>query len=224
MKCLNIILILTMTFIFTSFGWAGEKAIIQQMKGRRAVILFEKDIPFSVGQKVFLVSEDGSELGINKANRNPLERKNSIGLSASLGTINTTPSTTYLSLSTRYGWNKQQYEVGPKISISYSKQGSNGSTEASQSLFGGFFDYNMIPNVPGEDYIWGVFAEASIGNFKSGTASYKFLSDFSGGVFATVFAFSPMLALRTNFFLENTRADKKTTTTTGFSFGLSHYF
>ncbi len=223
----------------TSVSFAAEKAIIQQMKGRRAIIHFEKDIPFSVGQKIYLNSEDGVELGVQRNMRNPLERKNSVSLAAGLSSTETTTKavgTTKLSTSSyvisgRYGWNKEDYEYGPLGSFIFSKtSGSGSSSETNTYQLGGFFDYNLIPNKPGEDMVWGFFGEGALGNSKSNGVGATIITATGGG-FIKWFVFSPMLAIRSNlsYSLEVTDFASSTTKsinggTLGASFALSHYF
>lgn len=216
--------ILIFSLIASGFSYAAETAVVQQMKGKRAIIQFEKDIPFSVGQKVFLNSEDGTELGVTKEMRNPLERKNSVSLAMEVASTDTNPATTSYSLSGRYGWNQQRYEFGPMGTLSYQKKGSVASSEINRYSFGGFFDFNMIPNKPGEDFIWGAYGEAEIGNSKIATSS-KSLTLLTGGAFVKWFIFSPMLAVRLNGFYSNEKqANTDATNTTGVQFAISHYF
>ena len=215
--------ILIFSLFAINISFAAERAVIQQMKGRRAIIQFEKDIPFSVGQKIYLNSEDGTELGVQKELRNPLERKNSISFAAELSSADTTPkATTAYAISGRYGWNMERYEYGPIGVFTFTK--STASSELSRYEFGGFFDLNMIPNKPGEDFIWGGYGEATIGSVKIGTASDKNLTVFTGGAFAKWFIFSPMLAFRINGFYSNEKQGSAARNITGFEFGLTHYF
>lgn len=215
--------IVLFALVVTSISLASERAVIQQMKGRRAIVQFEKDIPFSVGQKIFLNSDDGAEYGIRKETRNFLERKNLISISSFITTIDTKPSTTAYGISGRYGWNQQQYEFGPMASISYYKVGSISASETTKYLFGGFFDFNLIPNKPGEDFIFGGYAEGSVGSSKVG-ASNKSVTIMTGGGFVKWFIFSPMLAVRANVLYSNEKQDSASRNTTGVEVGINHYF
>lgn len=221
-------IILIATILTANFSFAGERAVIQQMKGKRAIVQFEKDIPFSVGQRVYLNSEDGSELGMRKELRNPLERKNSVSLETSFTSTDTATATTEYEIAARYGWNMGKYEFGPVFSYSFTKNVS----EISNYKVGGFFDFNFISNNPGEDFIWGVYGEGKIGNSKVSTASTSFTA-VTGGAFVKWFIFSPALALRANALYEYEMDEKSTTTnnaaqknftTTGLQIGLNHYF
>jgi hypothetical protein len=207
--------------LMTATSFANERAAIQQMKGRRAVIVFENDIPFSVGQKVYLQSEDGVELGVRKDIRNHLQRKNSIQLSASLDSTNTKPDeTTASSLAVRYGLNYENFELGPLVSLSSTKA----SSQMNLYKFGGFFDFNFVPNRAGEDLVYGVFAEASSANAKTGSISTTTTS-LGGGAFIKWFVLSPVLAIRLNAYYRNDKPNNsKGTNTTGIGFALEHYF
>ena len=222
---------LFLSLILAGHAYAGERAVVQQMKGRRAIIQFEKDIPFSVGQKVYLSSEDGTELGIRKELRNPLERKNLIGLTTAFenqeyevksGSTKVKTTVTAYEVAARYGWNMEQYEFGPLATMSYSKQ--KGGSESSRYTIGGFFDFNLIPNKPGEDFIFGAYGEGSIGNTKAASVS-RSLTNLTGGGFVKWFFLSPMLAFRANLYYSyEMQSNDATQTSTGLGVGLSHYF
>lgn len=223
--------ILFVTLLATSFSLAAERGVIQQMKGKRAIVQFEKDIPFSVGQKVYMNSEDGTELGVRKEERNPLERKNSITMAVDVYSMDietkvsgttTKTSTTAYSLTGRYGWNMEQYEFGPLGEYTFSKP--KGGNESSRMAFGGFFDYNLIPNKPGEDFIFGAYGEASIGSSKISNSN-KSITTATGGGFAKWFFLSPMLAFRANLYYSwEKQGDNAQGFTTGVQLALSHYF
>lgn len=223
--------LLLFPLLITSLSVAAERAVIQQMKGKRAIIQFEKDIPFSVGQKVSLSSEDGTELGVSKENRNFLERKNSIEMAINIYSsqmetkVNSTTSkatTTAYTMSGRYGWNRELYEFGPLAEFTYSKP--ENSDESSRYAIGGFFDYNFIPNKPGEDFIFGAYGEGIIGSSKISNSN-KSITGFTGGGFAKWFFFSPMLAARANLYLAyEKQGDNAQSTTTGVQLGFTHYF
>lgn len=223
--------IIFFSLLASSFTLASERAVIQQMKGKRAIVQFEKDIPFSVGQKVYLTSEDGTELGVRKEERNPLERKNSISMAVDVYSMDvetkvsgttTKTSTTAYSLTGRYGWNMAQYEFGPLGEYTFSKP--KGGNESSRMAFGGFFDYNFIPNKPGEDFIFGAYGEASIGSSKI-SDSNKSITTATGGGFVKWFVLSPMLAVRANLYYSwEKQGDNAQGYTTGLQLALNHYF
>jgi hypothetical protein len=217
--------------LISNFSHAVDRAVIQQMKGKRAILQFETDIPFSVGQKIYVNSDEGTEIGIRKEGRNPMQRKNSIDLisnfanvsvESKVGTTKTTTTAGTNSLSGRYGWNMEQFEFGALGSYSYAK--AKNSSEVSSYQVGGFFDYNFIPNKPGEDFIWGAYGEGTVGNTKASSVSRGSVG-FTAGGFVKWFILSPMLALRINAFYNYENQDQDyINTTTGMGFGLSHYF
>jgi hypothetical protein len=223
--------LLIISLLASSLALAAERAVIQQMKGKRAILQFEKDIPFSVGQKVYLNSEDGTELGVSKEGRNFLERKNSIEMAVDIYStdietkVSSVTSKTSLSgytMTGRYGWNRENFEFGPLAELTYVKPKS--SDESSRYAIGGFFDYNFVPNKPGEDFIWGAFGEGIIGSSKVGTSN-KSITGLNGGGFIKWFFLSPMLALRTNLYISyEKQGDNAQSTTTGVQLGFSHYF
>lgn len=224
--------IILLSLVTTCISLAAERAVIQQMKGRRAIVQFEKDIPFSVGQKIYLNSDDGTEYGVRRENRNFLERKNLISIaagfsSAELDQGTTKTSATFYNINVRYGWNQEQYEFGPFTNMTFAKY--KNSSEISSYQFGGFFDYNFIPNKPGEDIIYGAYGEGSFGNNKNAGVSNTSLI-IAGGGFVKWFIFSPALAVRANLSYSMETQDRSngysdiTINSFGGNLGLSHYF
>lgn len=217
---MRLILLIASIFVaITSF--AGERAVIQQMKGRRAILQFEKDIPFSVGQPVNINSDSGVELGIRGDSRNFLQRKNVVDLSGGFSTTDTNPETTSMTIAGRYGFNYGNYEFGGRGGYTNLKQSS---FERTQYSIGGFFDLNLVPNKPGEEFIYGAYGELGIGNLKTGGQSSS-LTELTGGGFLKWFVFSPVLALRLNVYYTHTKPDRgNASNTMGLSWGLAHYF
>ena len=205
---------------------ASEKATIQQMKGKKAILLFKNDIPFSVGQVVFITSAEGEELGLSKENRNLLQRKNSISLTGKFSNLSQDgEKSTELSLSLRYSWNWSNFEFGPDITISNTD--ANDVTTATTG-FGGYVDYNLSENVPGQDFVWGLTARALMGNVteKSDLGTNRSNSTIlDAGVQAKFFKLSQVLALRTELVYEVQKVkDQKDTTGFIFNIGLQNYF
>lgn len=206
--------------------WAEEKATVQQMKGKKAILLFENDIPFSVGQKVYLGSAEGEEIGLSKTSRNLLERKNSISLSGAFASLKQEgESVSMFSLTAQYSWNWSQYEFGPLVSFSTADAGS---TETSGTDIGFYADYNIDQNVPGQSPTWGLVGRFSLEQSKitiggSSTSSNSTKMDF--GLQAKSFFFSQVLALRTELVYQLEKP-KDGSDITGFvvNLGLQHYF
>ncbi len=212
-----------------SLAIAQESGVIEQMKGKKAIIRFENDIPYRVGQPVFIESTEGNEYGIVKGGRNLLERKNSVSLSSGYSdlTAKTTGSgkakSKTTSISGKYGWNLKQFEVGPVVEISLYDSG----IEQTTLMFGGFAEFNILPNIPGHDFIFGVQGQALMGTSErkiGDTTTDANPMVLRGGGFIKWFVFSPVLALRVdgNYYYE--KADKTTVSGTEFSVGLNHYF
>jgi hypothetical protein len=213
--------LLIASFFVAVTSFAGERAVVQQMKGRRAIIQFEKDIPFSVGQAVYINSETGVELGVRNDARNFLQRQNVVELSGGFSTTDTDPETTIFTVSGRYGFNYGNYEFGGRASF---KSTEAGSSERSEYTLGGFFDYNLVPNKPGEDFVYGAYAELGIGNQKVGSQNFSY-TEIIGGGFLKWFVFSPVLAVRLNLFYQHAKPENgDASNTTGISWGLAHYF
>lgn len=224
MKFLPLVLI---SLGFLSFqASAKEKASIQQMKGRKAIVLFDEDIPFSVGQKIFIASAEGAELGLSRESRNLLERQNSISLSGSFSSIKpkTGDTATAFGVTGTYSWNWAEYEFGPTLTFSSS---DNGTTETTNTSFGGYADYNIDQNVASQEMVWGLVGRVLVGSGTSKTSSGTTNSStttIDGGLQAKFFMLSQVLAMRTELVYEFTKT--KTSDSSGFvlNLGLQHYF
>lgn len=209
---------------------AEERATIEQMKGRRAIIRFEKDIPFSVGQTITTTTSEGNEFGYLTTGRNLLERKNSLSFSSSISNLATktkgtsgTSNTTEASAEIKYGWNLKQFEVGPVVSLTQYKA----TLEVTTFSIGGFFEYNLVPNLPGHDLIWGPQAQVLTETQQTKTSSSSSndsLITLQAGMFAKWFILSPVLALRFDGYYKYGTQDSTTTSGLVFGAGLNHYF
>ncbi len=220
------ILFCLLIFIVSSLSYSAEKGTISQMKGRKAIVVFDSDIPFSLGQKVFLSSADGTELGLRSENRNLLERKNSVNLLGSYSSIKpkSGDSTTKFSISGSYGWNWNEYEFGPIIA--FSSQDTGGSGVSSNTL-GGYFDYNLDQNVPGQEMVWGGVARLLLGSETSKTSNSKqteSLTTIEAGLQAKFFQFSQVLAIRTELVFQSNKVEDDETSGIVLNLGLQHYY
>jgi len=212
--------------LISPFSLSAEKGTITQMKGRKAIVVFDSDIPFRLGQSVFLTSPDGIELGLKTETRNLLERKNSVNLLGSYSSIKpkTGDTTTTFSLSGSYSWNWSKYEFGPIVA--FSSTDTDGQGESSNSL-GGYFDYNIIQNVPGQEMIWGGVARLLLGSETTTRTNSKQTDSsttFEAGVQAKFFQLSQVLALRTELVFQNKKVEDDSTNGFVLNLGLQHYY
>ena len=209
--------------------WAAERATIQQIKDKRAIVRFDEDVPYSVGQEIFVNSKEGGELGLLPGQRNLLERRNSISLSGNvlkgsldLDNLPTVDYTTY-QLVVTYGWNFKNFELGPTVSLNIYDQDELNIQETG---LGGFFEYNFAPNIVGEDLLYGLRADFlySSRSQKANKTTNTNSTTINAGGFVKWFAFSPVLAVKSS--LLYVVSEEKTFRVTGYSlsFGLEHYF
>lgn len=215
-----------LTLFASTLSFSAEKGTISQMKGKKAIVVFDSDIPFSLGQKVFLSSADGTELGLRSENRNLLERKNSVNLLGSYSSIKpkTGDSTTTFAVSGSYGWNWNEYEFGPIVAFSSTDTGGSG---LSSNSLGGYFDYNIDQNVPSQEMVWGGVARILLGSETLKVGSNKCtdsLTTIEVGVQAKFFQFSQVLAIRTELVFQNKKVEDENSSGFVLNLGLQHYY
>lgn len=147
--------------VFTSPWVDAQQAKVVKVQGKKAIVQFPDDARPRVGQVIELgpVSMSGGGVSTSSGSREMI-----VGGSAELSSL--TPSggsssTTKFAIDGRYGWNAGQMEYGGIASVDY--QSSTGSSARLLSG-GGFFDYNLVPNTPGTDLVYG---GAVLGQFGS---------------------------------------------------------
>ena len=135
------------------------------------------------------------------------------------------PGSTLLSVNGRGGWNYTKYEYGPIASLSYLATDSNNSL--TQIGVGGFFDWNMVPNVPGANDVYGVGGDVQISSISTksgGTSTSAGGLNLNGGGFYKFFLFRSDTCLRFDADLHIGLYDKYSETGLKFLAGLQTYF
>ncbi|MNL33964.1 hypothetical protein D3C87_1559030 [compost metagenome] len=96
------------------------------------------------------------------------------------------------SINGKYGWNLGSFEFGPKLQFD-----STDDAGAKTSLLaaGAFGDFNLIPNADGENFTYGVGAQAAFGTREASSISYS-LMDAKLGPFVKWFPYGGTFALR----------------------------
>lgn len=169
----------TLIFTTSSLGFA-QKIKVTKVKGNQAVVEFSGS-RLQAGQTYDLNSSLLPDV-ISSL------RKNVISVSASLLNVKAdtalAETQTNISLSGKYGWNMGSFEFGPVGSFE-----SNGSQSTTQSSFkmGGFGDYNMISNTPGEVFIYGLGGYAELGQYTASSGAKSDLMEFFAGPFVKWF-------------------------------------
>lgn len=154
----------------------AQKIMVKKVKGKQAVIEFsgralKAGQSYEVSQDVF---EDPS---LDAGERNYL-------VSVSFSLLNTksdaanSENDTDIFFSGRLGWNLGNFEWGPLVSLT---SDTNGATTSTIYQLGGFADYNMITNSPGEIFIYGLGGTGSWGQRQtSGASALDLLEMFMG--------------------------------------------
>lgn len=211
--------------LMNCIAWSTETATIQQIKGQKAILVFDQPLPFSIGQKLYISSEDGTELGNIRGSRNLLEKKNSIGLTGQFSSLKPEKEEqqTSFSISGTYAWNKGQYEFGPELTYEFEDTGTTTTTTS----VGGYFDYNLNLNDGRNDIVYGGIGRASFGSTAIKTSNSKSTIEtlsFDVGGQAKFFIMSQVLAFRTEVVFRYATVEKESVSGLVINLGLQHYF
>lgn len=200
---------------FAHFAQAQQAKVIK-VKGQQAIVQFPQGVLPTVGQTFDL---SGGASGGGTLEGAPVRsgtRDHLIGLSTNLSFLSSSAggSTSTFNFIGKYGWNMQTIEFGPIATISYVSQ----TNQTDRTLgAGGFFDFNFVPNVSGQSFIYGVGAEATYSQFvrtlPPGDTSTPILDLIVGGN-AKWFGLSDHFALRGDAGLNMQRSSPATGTTT----------
>lgn len=202
----------------------GQQIRVEKVKGNKAVVEFS-GTALSPGRSYSLkgTSEDGDDGGG--------ERSHVVGGSfdfqfyeySSSAASGSSMKDNLIGIVARFGWNFEKYEFGPIAG--YTNTESYGSSFSSVK-FGAFGDYNLTPNRPGENSIYGAAAEGSYTSITSSNGG-SMIGFFASG-FAKWFVFGPSTALRVDlgYNYEKGSFTSYSSTTQGFAVrgGLATYF
>lgn len=142
---------------------------VRRVKGNQAVVEFSGS-PLRAGQTYDLGSSGDLVPSSGETARHYV-----VGLDFNLANtksnVANSGSQTLIDINARMGWNLGTFELGPTFSY-VSEPGINDSTNTTFSL-GGFVDYNIITNIPGEPFIYGLGAQGFFGQTEAGSTSTK---------------------------------------------------
>jgi hypothetical protein len=164
MRTLEFILVPILLLSSSAFA---EQARILKVKGQQAIVQFPSGVKPQVGELINV----GNDVNLDDSSGGAGSRQYLLGLSTSLTFKNnsqTSKSNTHFDVSGRFGWNLIQMEAGPIASLAYDSGDLSSSTAV---LVGGFFDYNLVPNKPGVEMVYGIGGEASIGQSSNSVSS-----------------------------------------------------
>jgi len=219
----------------------AQNVRVTKVSGKKAIVVRESGPPLKVGMLLTGGGDNFSEsdlegMGSSRTSTHAAgDRNNTIGGSASVSSSSTdnsgtSTSSTSLNFSAYYGWNKKQIEYGPRLNMRYLSSSSGSSSSSSTSFgFGGFFDYNFSPNVPGKELLYAAGATLDYMNSSaSGGGSSTSTIELFVGPAIKWFPLGNSVAIRGDGGLNYARAsaDSKTSTTTTFLVraGLQVYF
>ncbi|MFV8258026.1 hypothetical protein ACNQKP_09475 [Bdellovibrio bacteriovorus] len=176
-KCFLLILLLA----FSSSAFA-QKIKVRKVKGSQAIIDFSGG-SLAPGQVYELAPDEFGDTTMSQSMRRYL-------IAVSFDLTNTksdaagASNETDIAISGRFGWNYATYEFGPLASYAADATGSLTST---LFKFGGWADYNMIANTPGEIFIYGLGGLFDIGQLDNGAGSKRDIMEFFAGPFVKWF-------------------------------------
>lgn len=159
--------------IFAMFPAWGEQVKVLKVKGNKAIIkvppgtMIEKGRIYTLdtaGDRTMASEGDASSSATSVATG---PRTKLLGLTAKIftGSTRSSPggtsvSTTQFEVEGRYGWNDGKREYGPIGILDY----VSFDRSSSRVLAGGaFYDYNLVPNVPGTAMAYGLGAVGTLG-------------------------------------------------------------
>lgn len=149
---------LTSLILVASSAWSQDFKVLKT-QGSKVLIQVDNPDALSPGRRYSVASEGGGG-GAGGT------RVNSIGISsiaqgaAQIASFSSkvadakAVSHTVMSVRGTYGWNKQNMEFGPIFGI-YQDSGTDSLSELD---YGGYFDFNLVPNTPGQRFVYGVTA------------------------------------------------------------------
>lgn len=187
----HLLLGITLCLTFSSPAYA-QKIRVLKTKGNQAVVEFSGG-SLQPGRAYELSSESFFEAA--SSSRNYV-----IHLNFNFNNLNSdaagASSETDFNLAAQVGWNKGTFEFGPLVSFYSSGDSANTTTN---TQLGAFSDFNMLPNVPGEPFIYGVGGSVRLGQIDTGVGAKTDTMGFFLGPFAKWFPTSGPLGFRADF-------------------------
>lgn len=237
---LRLLFAVTLATVFTQTAFA-QTVRVTKVSGKKAIVVRESGPPLKVGMTLnaggggdeFSESDMSSGGGGGSGSRD-----RTIGGLANLSTTSSSASTggaknsaSAVSVTAIYGWNKKDMEYGPRFTLrrTSDKIGSAPARSSTRFGFGGFFDYNFSPNVPGKEMLYA--AGATLDYFRdsaSGGGSSTSTIDLFVGPALKWFPLGNSVAIRGDAGLDYARTSANGVTITAMTFlvraGLQVYF
>jgi hypothetical protein len=217
----HLVLLLVGLMSFPAF--AGPQARVIKTKGNQAIVQFPSGEKPRVGQVIDIGgdngpdAEPGEKIGTGERTHSlTVSGELSIGQSStSGGSSDSSETETAISITGRYGWNKETWEAGPLGTFSMT---TGGSTTTRVILVGGFYDWNLVPNRPGTVFVYGLGGYGEFGQEaltpSGGTETSATRMSFFGGGNMKWFGLSENVAVRADAGLGYDRTAASAITTT----------
>ncbi|QDK38276.1 hypothetical protein [Bdellovibrio sp. NC01] len=155
---------LTMSLSLLSFSQDAhaQKIKVRKVQGNKAIVEFTGNL--NQGSTYDLISPD--EFGGEEASNN---RKYVVGVNFAMtntkaDAANSVNITTF-NLAARFGWNFGSFEIGPMVGYASTIADLTSTTYK----LGAFADFNIIPNIPGEAFLYGIGGTGSFGQHDPGS-------------------------------------------------------
>lgn len=221
-------LLLAFPFISNAQTFKVEKV----SKGRAIVAVSGGSV--QVGQTYNVGGgSSGGAWGSSSTSSGGGSRATLLGLSAEFSNLSTsvsgsttsTPASTRMALSGRYGWNKEIYEFGALLS--YTNTSVSGTSTSAYEV-GAFGDYNLTENKDPNNTIWGVGGTFTFGSeTASGSTTSNSYMEFYVSGFGKFFVLGTSTAIRADVGYSYQKYNTTPAMTTSgilAMVGLAHYF
>lgn len=151
-------LVMLMTF---SLSAQAQKIKVRKIQGNKAIVEFVGNLTQGTTYELISPDEFGEESTMNN-------RKYVVGLGFNLANTKSDATNavniTQFDLAARFGWNFATFELGPLFTYNTLIADVTSTTYK----LGAFADYNMISNIPGEAFLYGLGATGSVGQHTPG--------------------------------------------------------
>ncbi len=230
MKTKKIFLFIVSILIFKNEYIFAQEFNVLQVKGKKAIIEVKSNDRLKKGETYFVnqnIADDGFTPKI-KNNRNYLIGLEVAEFSSTKSDAPGANTVSNFTLSTKFGWNLKDYELGPSLTISNT---DTGTQTTSVTGLGGFFTYNFQPNTTGRDLIFSVDGDLILttrkDSFNGGASNSSKTTAFYVGPFVKMFVLSSDYCFKGGLkYIYEKNSGTSTVKVTGFALtvGLSNYF
>ena len=167
----------TVIGMFVATNAFAQTAKVIKVSGKKAIVQFPDDSRPRVGQTIDLGGGGGGMASMGDGGGGGGGGTGSRAMIAggsaeftSLTPSGGSTSSTRIGADARYGWNAGVMEYGAVGTMVFtSSTGTSGRILSA----GGFFDYNLVPNTPGTEVVYGAMALGKFGQISSTTGALE---------------------------------------------------